>query len=96
MTPFSNEPVGTAVQPCPLAKKTGPHWVEIELIGENGKGIPFEEYRVTLGSGEKRSGLLDEKGFARLDGLAEGGNCQITFPRLDGGAWEFIESTDAR
>jgi hypothetical protein len=96
MTPFANRPVGTAVEPCPLAETKGPHWLEIELIGENGKGIPFEEYRVILPSGEQRSGLLDDQGFARLTGLPEAGDCRVTFPRLDGGAWEFIETTHER
>jgi hypothetical protein len=96
MTPFSNKPVGATVETCSAAKNETPHWVEIELIGENGKGIPYEEYSVTLPSGEKRSGLLDDQGFARLEGLPDGGDCKITFPRLDGGAWEFTETANAR
>ena len=36
-------------------------------------------------------GSLDEKGWARVDGIDEG-SCKVTFLDLDKDAWEFIES----
>ena len=34
-------------------------------------------------------GTLDDKGFARVDGI-DPGNCQITFPNLDQDTWQKI------
>ncbi len=65
-------------------------WIEIELVDEEKKPIPGEKYRITLPDGETVSeGTLDEKGFARVDGI-EPGTCQITFPELDKEAWEKV------
>ena len=67
------------------AKK--PSWIEIELVDKKGKPVPGEPYRVTLPDGETvAEGTLDEKGFARVDGI-EPGTCKITFPKLEKQAW---------
>lgn len=89
---FSDQPVGSPVQPCPLQKVKPPHWVAIELMGEDGKGIPYEQYRITLPDNTQRTGLLDKDGRARVEGLPDPGTCSITFPRLDTDAWQFTES----
>jgi|SRR3954469_201940 hypothetical protein len=68
-------------------KKTS--WIELEMVGEDDKPIPGVRYRVTLTDDTVEEGTLDEKGFARIDGI-EPGNCKITFPDLDGEAWEKI------
>ena len=63
-------------------------WIEIKLVDEEGKPIPGERYRVTLADGETvAEGTLDEKGFARVDGI-EPGSCKITFPALDKDSWK--------
>lgn len=68
------------------AKK--PSWIEIELVDKKGKPVPGEAYRVTLPDGTTvADGTLDEKGFARVDGI-EQGTCKITFPRLEKQAWK--------
>lgn len=72
------------------------HWIEIELVGEDGKPIPGEAYRVMLPDGTQAAGLLDANGFARLDRLPAGGTCQVCFPDLDGEAWQWLETTAAR
>lgn len=71
-------------QPRPEDKKKT--WIEIVLVDENGVPIPNEPYRLTLVSGEKRNGNLDERGFARVDGI-EAGMCDVTFPQIDGREW---------
>lgn len=68
---------------APRAERT---WIEIVLIGEDDKPIPGEAYRVELPDGSVREGSLDDKGFARCDGI-DPGTCQVTFPRLDEEAW---------
>jgi len=62
-------------------------WIEIKLVGEDGKPIPGEAYRVTLPDGKVADGTLDENGFARVSGF-DPGSCKISFPNLDQDAWE--------
>ncbi len=63
-------------------------WIEIELVDEEGNPIPGEKYKVTLPDGKTvAQGTLDEKGFARIEGI-DPGTCKITFPNLDKDAWE--------
>lgn len=62
-------------------------WIEIEMVGEDGKPRPGERYQITLPDGTVASGTLDEKGVGRVDGF-EPGACKITFPDLDKDAWE--------
>ena len=65
-----------------------PHWIEIELVDEEGKPVPGEEYRITLPDGSTvASGTLDGKGKARVDGI-DPGTCKVTFPNLDQSAWK--------
>jgi len=67
------------------------HWIEIELIGEDGKPVPHEKYEVKLSDGSVKEGTLDEHGWARVESRpAE--DCEVTFPELDKEAWEFIEA----
>ena len=63
------------------------HWVEIELKLEDGKPVAGEPYQVTLPDGSVASGTLDDKGLARIDGLPDAGECQVTFPKRDKTAW---------
>jgi type VI secretion system secreted protein VgrG len=63
-------------------------WIEIELMDEANKPVPGEAYRVTLPDGTTLAeGTLDEKGFARVDGI-DPGTCKVTFPNLDKDAWQ--------
>lgn len=86
---FSDQLVGSVVQSCPAkndpAKKL--HWIEIQLVGEDDQGIPWEEYLVELPDGTRQPGYLDGNGFARLSGFATGGTCKVSFPKLDRDAW---------
>jgi hypothetical protein len=71
--------------PKPAADPTD--WIEIELVGEDGKPIPGVRYTITPRGGAPRSGVLDASGRARLVGLKPG-DCDITFPDLDADAWQ--------
>jgi type VI secretion system secreted protein VgrG len=65
-------------------------WIEIELVDEADKPVPGEPYCITLPDGQTvAEGTLDEKGFARVDGI-EPGMCRVTFPQLDEPLWERI------
>ena len=62
-------------------------WIEIELVDALGNPVAGETYRVKLSNGTVAEGTLDEKGFARLDPI-ESGNCEVTFPNMDGRSWD--------
>ena len=73
-------PTATALSP------NKPSWVEIELVDEQGKPVPNENYEVRLADGTLFRGALDGNGQARIEGI-DPGTCQITFPKLDGKSW---------
>ena len=63
-------------------------WIEIELVDEANQPVPGEQYKITLPDGEAvAGGTLDERGFARVDGI-DPGTCKITFPDLNRDAWK--------
>ena len=64
-------------------------WIEIELVGEDDKPIPGEEYRITMPDDTVKSGTLDDKGLARVERIKKG-TCKVTFPGLDKDAWEKV------
>ena len=63
-------------------------WIEIVMVDEERNPVPGMAYAITLPDGETvAGGTLDEKGFARVDGI-DPGTCQICFPTLDKDAWK--------
>ena len=75
-------------QPTEEDKEKKKSWIEIELVDEEDNPVPGEKYRITLPDGKTLAeGRLDDKGFARVDGI-DPGTCKITFPDLDKEAWE--------
>jgi type VI secretion system secreted protein VgrG len=63
------------------------HWIEIKLTDDKGKQVAGEPYRLVLPDGQTLAeGTLDEKGFARVEGV-DPGSCKVTFPNLDKSAW---------
>jgi|SRR5687768_14436116 len=73
-----------------------PHWIEIELVDQNGKPVPYERYRLKPpGDAKEREGFLDANGFARITGIL-GGMCTICFPSLDADAWQPVQGDPGR
>ena len=73
--------------PNSASNKDKKHWIEIELLDEEGNPVPGEPYRITLPDGTTvASGTLDDKGWARVDHI-DPGTCQVTFPNLDKDVW---------
>lgn len=62
-------------------------WIKLKMIDEEGKPVPGEAYEIKTSDGKIRSGSLNNKGEAHIKGI-EPGNCDVTFPNLDKGAWE--------
>jgi hypothetical protein len=73
------------------AIQTTSDWIEIELVGMDDSPIAGMPYEVVLPDGKTVDrGTLDAKGKAKLTGISTG-DCQISFPELDGAAWEDIQ-----
>ena len=67
--------------------ETKTSWIEFEMIDEADQPVPGVKYEVKLPDGSVATGVLDNKGFARIDGI-EPGQCEICFTGLDKDAWE--------
>ncbi|MBV6321784.1 hypothetical protein [Duganella violaceipulchra] len=95
---FSDKRVGSAVQDCPLRKQQSapPHWIELELLGEDDMPIAHAAYEVRVPDGSVAKGFLDDTGFIRIPKVAGEGACQVLFPELDAEAWSAIDAVDAR
>lgn len=63
------------------------HWLEIELVDDEGNPVAGEKYFVTLPDGSSVSGRLDGDGFARLEGI-DPGTAKVSFPDLDKDLYE--------
>lgn len=77
------EPTWLRPQEAPVAEPT---WLAIELKDAEGRPVPHARYVVTLPDGDTREGTLNKNGYARVDGVNPG-QCQVTFPELDGQSW---------
>lgn len=64
-------------------------WIEFEMVDEADQPMAGVQYEVEMPDGSIAAGVLDNKGFARIDGC-EPGTCKISFPELDKDAWEPI------
>lgn len=80
-----------AAEPAPPQVARTPtktlHWIAIELLGEDGSGIPNEQYLIVTPDQQEHTGTTDAQGRARLDGIPAG-PCKIRFTRLDLDAWD--------
>lgn len=66
-------------------------WIEIELVGMDDSPVAGMPYEIILPDGKTvDKGTTDSRGKAKLTGI-QAGNCQISFPELDGAAWEEIQ-----
>ncbi len=64
-------------------------WIEIKMVDEDDNPVTSERYQVELPDGSVASGSLNEEGIARIERIEEG-DCKVSFPDLDKGAWEKI------
>lgn len=67
--------------------RTGPTWVEIELLDADGKPCAEEPFVIHCADGRKIGGQLDESGQARVEDLVAD-ECGVEFTRRD---WRDLE-----
>lgn len=90
---LSDAPVGATVLPC----DTKPvHWIEIEMVGEDDSPVPWLLFEILLPNGERAQGCLDADGWARVDRIPVGGQCQVCFPEFDRDVWHAVATLSAR
>ena len=66
------------------------NWILIELIGEDGKSIPGEHFRIELPDKSIREDKLDEHGRFFCYDFEKDGTCKVSFPDIDKDAWEEV------
>jgi hypothetical protein len=80
-TPLDDEQAATAAR----ADAPGPeeqHWIEIELLDDDGKPVPHARYSIDLPDGSMRTGTTDASGRAREDDI-DPGTARVSFPEYD-------------
>lgn len=81
-TPLQDEEA--AEQPPPPDEV---HYIEIELIDDEGKPVANEAYVIELPDGTQRTGRTDGMGRAKITGI-DPGTAKVSFPDLDKKAYE--------
>jgi len=79
-TPLQDEEAAKQGKPPPRPEQK--HWLEIELLDDEGKPIAGELYFVELPDGSKLSGRTDSQGCARVEDV-DPGTAKVSFPDLD-------------
>lgn len=75
-----NKPV---VQGC----ENNPHFIEFQLLDENGDPVPGEPYRVRLPDQSLQTGTLNNEGKVRFEKICAG-QASICFTGLDEKEWK--------
>lgn len=79
-TPLQDEEAAKAAKPPAAAEPE--HWIEIELLDDEGKPIAGERWFIEMPDGSNLSGRTDGQGRARVDGV-DPGTARVSFPDLD-------------
>ncbi len=91
---LSSAPAGSPVQSCgspppadTVVSTDKKHWIAIELVDEDGKPVPGENYKIKLPDGTEIEDSLDDKGRAKISGI-DAGSCKVSFPNRDAKDWK--------
>jgi len=79
------ESAKAAFAPTTIEEKTS--FVEVQMVGADNKPVAGVAYHLELPDGTIKTGVTDENGKVRYDGI-EPGECKVSFPELDKDAWE--------
>ena len=84
-TPLQDEEAAQAASTSDQVEEK--HFIEIELVDDEGNPVADEAWFVELPDGSTKSGRTDAKGFARIDGV-DPGTAKVTFPDMDKNAYD--------
>jgi len=79
-TPLEDEMAAAAEHPAQRPEQV--HFIEIELLDDQGEPVPNESYFILLPDGSTKSGRLDGEGKARVEGV-DPGEAKVSFPDMD-------------
>lgn len=68
------------------------HAVVLELIDAQDRPVAGASYRLLDPEGRTHSGNLDHEGRAEIRQIRKAGNCKVSFPEFDNGAWSYIHA----
>ena len=68
------------------AGKQKVHWIEIQVVSDDGVGIPDQDYLIVAPDKTQHTGRTNMLGAARVDNIPAG-TCLVSFPKLDKRAW---------
>jgi hypothetical protein len=77
-------PNKAVVQPCPC---DDPHFIEFELVDQDGQPVPGEPFRIRLPDQSVRTGTTDRKGKVRFERITAG-QATITYTGFDTKEWQ--------
>ncbi|HEV7920262.1 MAG TPA: carboxypeptidase-like regulatory domain-containing protein [Thermoanaerobaculia bacterium] len=83
-TPLQDEEAAQQ-QPAPASEEN--HFIEIELVDEEGKPMADQSYLIELPDGTQRTGRTDVNGKARIEGI-DPGTAKVSFPEYDKAVYE--------
>ena len=64
-------------------------WVAIRLVGDNGRAVTNERYRLVLPDGSVNEGTLNASGEAWVEDI-DPGECTVSFPDIDAREWNRV------
>ena len=77
-----NEPVAEQIRTAKIIKT----WVEMEVVDDQGRPLPNQDYLCMLPDGTLREGQTDAQGRVRFDGI-DPGNCAFSLTKLSPERW---------
>lgn len=62
------------------------HWIEVQIVDQQGSPVSGVSYEITLTDGQIRRGRSDHEGLLRFEGIPSG-SCEFHLRETDGDAW---------
>lgn len=78
-------PNRAVVQPCPC---DAPHFIEFELVDQDGRPVPGEPFRIRLPDQSLRTGTTNREGKVRFEGITDGQPATVCYTGFDTKEWQ--------
>ncbi len=84
-----------AITPSALRKLKDPHWIEVELLDDNGQPVPNQRVLLVHEDGSEKSLVSDVEGRVRWEPIAPG-SVSVRLPDLDADLWQALGGPSAQ